>query len=161
MPETYYDVIRHPEFASSPEVAYANVLSLGLPLPPEHQDTLTNYLNHYQSQSQVEYIPNLNELSTDPETAYSSLIALPVAKLQYISTNPYTPALLVTIVNGILKDIKTGTLSNSNILWDRVYGKAKQSIDIRTTVTNEELSAQDRKLLEEMRNMKVLENEIL
>lgn len=155
MPETYYEVIRHPEFSTSPEVAYATTLSLELPLSPEHSSTLTSYLQHYQKQSEEDYIPDLAALSSDPEAAYSSLITLPVAKLQYISTNPYTPALLVTIVNGILKDIKTGSLSNSSILWDRVYGKAKQHVTINHT--NSDLSERDKQLLEEMKGMKVID----
>lgn len=62
------------------------------------------------------------------------VLELPLADLERIAKSPKTPVFLVAIISAIVKDIKAGRIYTLDSVFDRLFGKAKQT----TALTSEE-----------------------
>lgn len=62
------------------------------------------------------------------------------AELQAIMLNPDTPAFMLSLISAIVSDIKNGKNAAVEAIFDRVYGRARQTTDI--TTNGKEIGAQ-------------------
>ena len=73
------------------------------------------------------YMKDYDFTKQDIDNIFTTLLLTPHPELQKSLKNPKLPAGVAAFISGILHDIKRGDARVTNLVLDRVYGKAKES----------------------------------
>lgn len=130
MPETFYEFLKLTSTMEQKEAYIAATQDLELKDLQLYIDNLPcNQPKTEMDVFQEDFEKNLFN--------YEKLVEMPMNVLEMLAEDKSKPALFLMLIKSILKDIKRGELTNSSLMWDRLYGKAVQKIQTHNTSTIE------------------------
>lgn len=100
-----------------------------------------NLLRQIAEAAGVDFSVSISE--NDKRRIIESMLELSLERLGKIATNKDTPAFMVVIANAIRTDVKDGTMTTVNSLFDRLYGRPAATLNLDMPETGERVPMEE------------------